>query len=184
VAITRAQIEQALDDLIAHEDGSRFQSLGVILATQKCNKLVAHEKKSDLGLDAYAPGPEFEDGRGRGAACSLTATLTKVKGDIEEAQKEFKDLGLLYFVTPRPVGEKRKRKEQKWIQEIERKYGITLVVMSREHVVTALLSPENVVLCANHLYIHSEITPRLEQALEGARQAIAEVNASWKAKVA
>ena len=79
--------------------------------------------------------------------------------------------------------EKRKRKEQRWIQEVERKYGITLIVMSREHVVTALLSPENAVLCANHLYIHLEITPTLEQTLEDTRRAIAEVNASWKAKV-
>jgi hypothetical protein len=54
-AILRAQIELALNDLIDHEDGSRFQSLGVILATQKCDKLVAHEKKADLGLDGYAP---------------------------------------------------------------------------------------------------------------------------------
>jgi hypothetical protein len=84
--ITRAQIERALNDVIAHEEGFRFQSLGVILATQKCGKLVAHEKKADLGLDAYAPGIEFADHSGRGAACSLTATLSKVRKDIKEAQ--------------------------------------------------------------------------------------------------
>jgi hypothetical protein len=182
-AILRAQIEQALDDLIDHEDGSRFQSLGVILATQKCDKLVAHEKKADLGLDGYAPGSDFPDGRGRGVVCSLTATLAKVKGDIEEAKKEFKDLGVLYFVPPNQVGEKRKRKEERWVQEVERKYDVTLTVMSREHVITALLSPENAVLCANHLYIDVNIPPAIEQTLEATRQAIADVNASWKARV-
>jgi hypothetical protein len=181
--ITRAQIERALDDMISHEEGFRFQSLGVILATQKCGKLVAHEKKADLGLDAYAPGIEFADHSGRGTACSLTATLSKVRKDIEEAQKEFKDLGVLYFVTSRHVGEKRKRKEQQWIQKVERDYGITLIVMSREHVITALLSPENANLCANHLHIESETAPVLEQILELAHQAIADVNASWKARV-
>src|SRR5580698_2587367 len=60
MAIKKAQVIAALDDLIAHEEGFRFQSLAVILATQKCHKLVAHEKKSDLGLDAYAPAVEFE----------------------------------------------------------------------------------------------------------------------------
>ncbi|MBB5327447.1 hypothetical protein [Tunturiibacter gelidoferens] len=181
--ILRTQVEQALADLIDHEDGSRFQSLGVILATQKCDKLVAHEKKADLGLDGYAPGGEFPDGRGRGVACSLTATLSKVKGDIEEAQNEFKDLGVLYFVTPNQVGEKRKRKVERWVQEVKRQYGVTLIVMSREHVITALLSPGNAALCANHLYIHVDIPPAIEETLEATRQAIADVNASWKARV-
>lgn len=74
--ITRAQIEQARDDLIAYEGGTRFQSLGVILAKQKCNKLVAHVKKADLGLDAYASLTEFGDGRGR---VPSAPSLTKVK---------------------------------------------------------------------------------------------------------
>jgi len=169
--------------MISHEEGFRFQSLGIILATQKCGKLIAHERKADLGLDAYAPGIEFADHSGRGAACSLTATLSKVRGDITEAQKEFKDLGVLYFVTPRHLGEKRKRKEQQWIQKVERDYGITLIVMSREHVITALLSPENAVLCANHLHIESETAPALDKILELTRQAIADVDASWRARV-
>src|SRR3984885_4560290 len=125
--ILRTQVEKALADLIDHEDGLRFQSFGVILATQKCDKLVVHEKKADLGLDGYASGGEFPDSRGRGVACSLTATLSKVKGDIEEAQKEFKDLGVLYFVTPNQVGEKLKRKKERWVQEVQRKYGVTLI---------------------------------------------------------
>ena len=183
MAITKAQIEDALDDLIAHEEGFRFQSLGVILATQKCKPLVAHEKKNDLGLDAYAPGTEFEDRRGRGAACSITATLAKIRADIKEAQKEFKDLGILYFVTPRPVTEKKIRKDEEWVQKVEREWGITLIVMSREHVVTALLSPENAALCASHLHIPSEVGRSLEKVLGDCRMAIQEVNAAWKAKV-
>jgi hypothetical protein len=183
MAITKARIEDALDDLIAHLDCFRFQSLGVILATQKCKPLVAHEKMNDLGLDAYAPGTEFEDRRGRGAACSITATLAKVRADIKEAQKEFKDLGVLYFVTPRPVTEKKKRKDEEWVQKVEREYGITLIVMSREHVVTALLSPENAALCASHLHIQSEVGRSLEKVIGDCRMAIEEVNTAWKSKV-
>lgn len=182
MAITKARIEDALDDLIAHLEGFRFQSLGVILATQKCKPLVAHEKMNDLGLDAYAPGTEFEDGRGRGAACSITATLAKVQADIKEAQKEFKDLGVLYFVTPRPVTEKKKRKDEEWVQKVEREYGVTLIVMSREHVVTALLSTENAALCASHLHIPSEVGRSLEKVLCDCRMAIEEVNKAWKSK--
>jgi len=72
-----------------YEEGFRFQALGVILAKSKCPELKASEPKSDLGLDAYATGDLFENGKGRGVACSNTATLTKIRKDIEEAQKQY-----------------------------------------------------------------------------------------------
>ena len=56
---------------------------------------------------SYAPGELFENGLGRGAACSNSATLTKIRDDIKEAQKHFGDLKVLFFATPRPVSEKK-----------------------------------------------------------------------------
>jgi hypothetical protein len=73
----------------------------------KCPELKASEPKSDLALDACAPGVLFENGKGRGVAFSNTATLAKIRNDIEEAQKHFIDLKILFFVTPKPVSERK-----------------------------------------------------------------------------
>lgn len=163
-----------------YEEGFRFQALGVILAKGKCRELKASEPKSDLGLDAYAPGELFENGKGRGVACSNTATLTKIRKDIEEAQKHFSDLGILFFATPKPVSEK---KAKSWRETIKKDYGITLVVISREEVVNELLKPESASLCASILRIPTTIEPSLEQVEHDCRTAIAEMNTWWKPRI-
>ena len=43
--VTRAEIVAALDDIIEHEEGPRFQSLAVILARQTYPQLIASERK-------------------------------------------------------------------------------------------------------------------------------------------
>jgi hypothetical protein len=53
MAILRADIERALDELISNEEGMRFQALAVVLAKQKCPELIASERRNDGGLDAY-----------------------------------------------------------------------------------------------------------------------------------
>src|SRR5260370_19194561 len=98
-----------------------------MFAKNKCRELKASEPKSDLGLDAYAPGELFENGFGRGVACSNTATLTKIPEDIEEARKHFTDLKELFFATPRPVSEKKARG---WRAKAKRDYTITLIVVT------------------------------------------------------
>jgi hypothetical protein len=103
--ITKPVILEALKELIAYEEGFRFQDLGVILAKKKCAELKANEPKPDLGLDAYAAGELFENGMGRGAACSNTATLTKIRSGIGTALLNFKDLKILFFVTPLLLGQ-------------------------------------------------------------------------------
>src|ERR1035441_5124472 len=121
IVITKTAILEALSELTTYGEGFRFQSLGVILARNKCRELKASEPQSDLGLDAYAPGELFENGQGRGTACSNTATLTKIREDIEEAQKHFSDLKILFFVTPRPVSEK---KAKGWREKVKKDYEI------------------------------------------------------------
>jgi hypothetical protein len=175
--ITKTAILEALKELTNYEEGFRFQALGVILAKKKCPELKASEPKSDLGLDAYAPGELFENGLGRGAACSNSATLTKIRDDIKEAQKHFGDLKVLFFATPQPVSEK---KAKGWREKVKKDYGITLIVISREEAVSELLRPENASLCASILRIPASLEASLEQAADDCRAAIAEVNAWWR----
>jgi hypothetical protein len=176
IVITKTAILEALSELTTYGEGFRFQSLGVILARNKCRELKASEPQSDLGLDAYAPGELFENGQGRGTACSNTATLTKIREDIEEAQKHFSDLKILFFVTPRPVSEK---KAKGWREKVKKDYGITLIVISREDVISELLMPENVSLCSSILRIPTMIEAGLDQIAIDCRDAAAEINAMW-----
>lgn len=131
-------------------------------------------------MDAYAPGELFENGLGRGAACSNTATLTKLREDIEEAQKHFTDLKVLFFATPRPVSEK---KAKGWREKVKRNYGITLIVISREEVISELLRPENASLCSSILRIPTAIETSLEQIASDCRLAIAEINTWWAPRI-
>ena len=160
--------------------GLSLSSPGVILAKNKCRELKASEPRSDLGLDAYAPGELFENGLGRGVACSNTATLTKIREDIEEAQKHFTDLKVLFFATPRPVSEK---KAKGWREKVRKDYGITLIVISREEVISELLKPENASLCSSILRIPTTIEVSLEQIASDCRAAMAEINAWWVPRI-
>jgi hypothetical protein len=103
MAILRSDIEKALDELIAHEEGMRFQALAVVLAKQKWPDLIASEWHNDGGLDAHAPASVAEGKKGKGLAPSNTAKLSKIKGDASEANKNFADVEVLTFATPRTV---------------------------------------------------------------------------------
>jgi hypothetical protein len=45
----RTEVEKALDELVAEEAGMKFQGLAVVLAKQKWPRLVASNRKWDLG---------------------------------------------------------------------------------------------------------------------------------------
>jgi hypothetical protein len=92
MAILRVDIEIALNEVIANEEGMRFQALAVVLAKQKWQDLVACERHKDGGLDARAPASVAEDKKGKGLACSITATLDKVKGDARGTKRNFPDV--------------------------------------------------------------------------------------------
>ena len=51
MAILRTDIERALDDLIAHQDGFRFQGLAVAIGKRRWTKLIARPRKKDGGLE-------------------------------------------------------------------------------------------------------------------------------------
>jgi hypothetical protein len=103
MTVHRTDIEKALDELISNEEGMGFQGIAVVLAKQKWPEFIACERKKDLGLDAYASSSLSPDGIGKGLACSLTATLGKIKGDAEKVKKHFGDVKILVFATPQQV---------------------------------------------------------------------------------
>ena len=136
--------DKALDELVAHEEGIKFQRLGVLLAKQRWPELIASEPKKDMGLDGYLPAPLAADGVGKGLACSLTASLAKLKQDIQRFRPHFKDVKYLLFATARKVSMIEKTK---WAEEVTKEYGIELTILSREDIVSELMRPSNLSIC-------------------------------------
>jgi hypothetical protein len=64
----RSEIEKSLDELESYEEGMRFQHLAVVLAKLRWPELVASERKSDVGLDAFVTATHATDHIGRGLA--------------------------------------------------------------------------------------------------------------------
>jgi hypothetical protein len=178
MTVLRTDIEKALDELISNEEGMKFQGLAVILAKQRWPELVACERKKDLGIDAYASAPLAGDQTGRGLACSVTATLNKLKGDATQIKEHFDDVHILIFATPQKVTNETAKN---WAAEIHKGFGYKLVVVSREDIITSLMLPSNAPLCRSILGIPVEIEESKIDLIDKARDATAEVIAAWLA---
>jgi len=172
----RAEIEKALDEMIAEEAGMKFQTLAVVLAKQKWRQLVACERKWDNGLDAYATGELNADGKGVGLACSLTATLEKIAGDAETAKQHFSDLRVLIFATAAKVTNHR---AEQWVEEFRERFALELIVVSREDLVTSLLDPGNADILRAQLGIPVSLAPEVEAIGVRVRVAAQEVAEDW-----
>ena len=178
MTVLRSDIEKALDELISNEEGMKFQGLAVILAKQKWPDLIACERKNDLGLDAYARASLASDRIGKGLACSLTATPGKIKGDATEIKRNYDDISILIFMTPRKVTNEKARS---WATEIQNEFGYELIVVPREDIITSLMLPSNATLCPSHLGIPVTIEESTLGLIERARDATADVTADWLA---
>ena len=172
----RTEIEKALDELISYEEGMRFQSLAIVLAKGKWPGFIATERRDDLGLDAHLPSSLATDGKGKGLACSITATIGKIKSDIDKFHEIFKDIKVVIFSTPRKVS---KEQATKWAEEIGKGYNLELIVASREDIITDLMMPSNVLLCGSHLGIQVQVEPALSELVDNARGAISDVISGW-----
>jgi hypothetical protein len=168
MTVLRTDIERALDDLISNEEGMRFQGLAVVLAKQHWPELVASERKKDLGADAV--------GSGRVLACSLTATLGKIKSDAAKIKKSFSGVTALIFATPQRVSN---TMALGWAEEIKKEFGYELTVAPREDIVTSLLDPSNLALCRTHLGLSVTVDTSAVGQSGLVRDAIAEVSAAW-----
>jgi len=156
----------------------RFQGLAVVLVKLKWPEFIASERHNDLGLDAYVPAHLASDGVGKALACSLTTTLEKIKGDIEKFKNHIKDVSVLLFATPKKVT---KDVEKKWADEIQNAYGIKLITVPREDIITDLMIPTNISLCQSHLNIQVSVEPTLQELITKTREATDEVLAAWLA---
>ena len=123
MGVLRTDIERALDEFASQEEGMRFQGLAVVLGKIRWPELIAHERKNDLGLDAYAPSSLTQERIGKGLAASITPTLTKISTDAATAKGNFPDLGMLLFVTSAKVGNV---KRKQWKEAIQKDHGIEL----------------------------------------------------------
>ena len=85
MAVLRTDIERAFDELACQEEGMRFQGLAVVLGKKRWPELIAHERKKDLGLNAYEPSGLTAERLGKGLAASITPTLKKISVDVELA---------------------------------------------------------------------------------------------------
>jgi hypothetical protein len=173
------EIEQALDQLVADEAGMKFQGLAVVVAKQKWPRLVACERKWDLGLDAYASGDIEPDGNGFGLACSLTPEYEKLAEDAVKVKKNFPDVRILAFAT---AGKVSNHRAKKWAADLRKEFDFGLIVVSREDLVRSLQDPANADICRTQLGIHVEIAPALIPVAESTRAAVIEVIGAWSSR--
>jgi hypothetical protein len=176
IMIRRSEIENALDDLVAHEQGAKFQAFAVVLAKRRWPELIACERKKDLGADAHAPARLAPDGVGKALACSLTATLGKIRADANAIKENFDDVTVLIYATPHPVTN---QTGEQWRREIREQFGYDLTIVSREDYVTTLLDPSNAGLGRIHLDLQIAIERDVDDLLAAARAAAAEIRDTW-----
>jgi len=182
MALLRVDIERALDELIANEEGMRFQSLAVVLAKQRWPDLIASERHKDLGADALAEAPFAAEGEGKFLACSITASvIEKIRSDAKEVKAQDKDITRMIFATPRRVTNIQKGM---WAEAIRNDFGYNMAIMSREDIITSLMDPKNASLLKSHLGIHVDVEATLSELVEQVKEAAAEVAAAWSRRLA
>lgn len=181
-AALRTKIETAINELVAYEEGMRFQSLAVVLAKQRWPELVASERKKDHGLDAYVTRDQATDHVGRGLACSITATFEKIAGDAKKVAAILHDqIQQLIFATSAKVAT---AKKVDWADKIRKEYGYELVVISREDIVSSLTDPQNVALCRSYLHLEVEIDAAVATIVSAIRTAASDEVGNWAHRLA
>ena len=176
MALLRTDVERALDELVSQEEGKRFQGLAVVLGKKFWPELVSRQRKKDFGLDAYAPASLAPDSIGKGLAASITPTLKKISDDAKTAKEHFPDLRKLLFVTPAKVGNADRRR---WEEAIPRDHGVVLHLIEREEIITQMMMPENVALCASFLSLHVVVEPQVADLVERIKRAAMTVARAW-----
>lgn len=116
------------------------------------------------------------EGKGVGLACSITATPTKVEKDATDAKKNYPDLRVLIFSTPREVTQ---HTAKIWAKDVHEKFGLELIVVPREEFITWLMEPANSDICRDQLGIAPLMTPDLAPAYERAREGAKDVADNW-----
>ena len=154
----------------------RFQGLAVVLGKKRWPQLIAHERKKDFGLDAYAPPSQTPEGVGKGLAASITPTLTKISFDAQTAKTKFPELKQLLFVTAGKVGN---ADRIKWGNELQQKHGLELLIIGREEIITLLMMPEHADLGPRFLHLDVDSETQLADVIDRTRGAAVAVTRAW-----
>lgn len=157
----------------------RFQGLAVVLGKQRWPELIAHQRKRDFGLDAYASASLTREKFGKGLAASITATPEKISQDARRGKENFPDLKALLFVTPAKVGNS---KRMRWQEAIWKEHDLDLHIIEREEIISVMMMPENASLCASFLYLDTDAEPAIADLVERTRRAAEVVTRTWAAK--
>ena len=104
-----------------------------------------------------------------GLACSTDGgSYEKIADDVAtKVKKSYPDVQVLNFATP---GKVTKHKEKQWAEQLSKDFGLYLVVMSREELVTSLIHPSNADICRSQMGIRIEGKPELPPARAPAKQ--------------
>ena len=176
MASLRSKIENALDEIVSHEEGMRFQSLAVVLGKMHWPKLIACQRKKDLGLDAYASSSLTGKNYGKGLAASITPTLDKISGDVSRAKENFPDLKKLLFVT---LGKVTNLMQKQWQEAIRNDHDVELHIIEREEVMTQMMMPGNAHLGASFLNLTIDPEPTVAELINRTRRAATIVTRRW-----
>jgi AAA domain-containing protein len=91
-------------------------------------------------------------------------------------EKHYDDVKVLIFSTAGKVSQHEKRQ---WEKEIRDDFGLKLIVVSREELVSWLLEGAQSDICRDQLKIAPSMTPELEPSLQLAREATKETADNW-----
>lgn len=171
----RLQIEDKLDVLIHHKRTLDFQWLATHVARDKWPTLEATQWYSDAGEDATSYFTV--DGVKRSLACSITATLGKIKDDARRIRDEKRVIDVLVFATPVVVTQ---IQIHDWQKEIDKEFKHDLHVIPRSEIVAFLEQPQNAWLCRDYLDLSFEDHPDQSAIALKARAGAARVLAAWK----
>ncbi len=156
---SREEIVAALDLLVERGRANDFQLLAFQVAKGLFPGLVMPEWQHDGGEDGFTL-LVGEAGKRVSLACSLTATLTKVRNDCRRIRERGVNPDIVVFVTAKPV---QRLKVDNWKKEISDELGHDLEVISREGLVTELQRPANAWIGTRYLELGEVKTPLIER---------------------
>ncbi len=140
MTVGRTDLARAFDDMKENQDGIRFQRVAVQLVRRDWPEIIASEPGKDLGADARVPQSLAPDGVGKVLACSITPTYAKIRNDARKVVTHFPNVRVLIFATPAAVTN---QLAAGWIEQIKEEFGIELIVISREDLISRLLETAN-----------------------------------------
>jgi hypothetical protein len=161
----RIQINQAIDAIIEAEESKVFQRMAIQCLCERWPSFTSIDEHTDLGEDGITIISETSDGIIRSLACSIEATLAKVRNDAIRISENRSDVQELIFATPKSVTRKR---QKNWENEIRQNFGWRLVVVDRSEFLAILERPDSQWICKKYL----DLTLGYFHLLKGAEEAI------------